>query len=65
MSCFWGEKMTNDKLSKGGLSRSRLLAAGLATWSLIWSTLPYSLLIIPVLYAAHRIGEAAGKVIPR
>ncbi|NRR02420.1 MULTISPECIES: TetR/AcrR family transcriptional regulator [Brevibacillus] len=27
MSYFWGEEMTNDKLSKGELSRSRLLAA--------------------------------------
>ncbi|MFS0557102.1 HXXEE domain-containing protein [Brevibacillus sp. 179-C9.3 HS] len=43
----------------------RLLEAGLVTWPMIWSTLPYSLLIIPVLYMAHRIGEAAGKLIPR
>lgn len=43
----------------------RLLEAGLVTWPLLWSTLPFSLLIIPVLYVAHRLGEAAGKMIPR
>lgn len=43
----------------------RLFEAGLVDWPFIWSTLPYSLLIIPVLYAAHQIGLAAGKRIPR
>ncbi|HBZ79845.1 MULTISPECIES: HXXEE domain-containing protein [Brevibacillus] len=43
----------------------RLFEAGLVTWSLVWSTLPYCLLVVPILYAAHRIGQAAGSLVAR
>ncbi|MDF2680687.1 MAG: hypothetical protein K0R47_1877 [Brevibacillus sp.] len=35
----------------------RMFAEGIITWSIVGSTLPYVILIIPVLYGAHRIGQ--------
>jgi hypothetical protein len=35
----------------------RLLAAGLISWPLIYSTLPYVPLVFPVLLGAHRLGR--------
>lgn len=39
----------------------RLFAEGWVSWSMIGETLPYSLLVIPVLYAALTLGEKAIK----
>jgi len=39
----------------------RLFAEGWVSWPLIWKTLPYSFLVIPVLYLALTLGEKAIK----
>lgn len=39
----------------------RLFEAGLINWSLVAGTLPFVLLVIPVLHAAHKLGMALSK----
>lgn len=39
----------------------RLLASGAVSWELLFSTLPFVLLIIPVLFSAHWLGERLVK----
>ncbi|RNB52884.1 HXXEE domain-containing protein [Brevibacillus gelatini] len=43
----------------------RLFEAGVITWSLVWSTLPFCLLAVPILYVAHWLGQAAGGLVSR
>ncbi|MED3501367.1 HXXEE domain-containing protein [Brevibacillus agri] len=42
-----------------------LFEAGVLTWPLVWSTLPFCLLAVPILYAAHWLGQAAGGLVSR
>ncbi|MED4584781.1 HXXEE domain-containing protein [Brevibacillus choshinensis] len=39
----------------------RLFTEGVITWSLVGSTLPYVVFIVPVLYGAHRIGQFVSR----
>lgn len=39
----------------------RLFAAGVVNWPLVAGTLPYVILILPILYGAHRLGQWASR----
>ncbi|GED31112.1 HXXEE domain-containing protein [Brevibacillus centrosporus] len=48
-------------LPYGLFAYSRLFTEGVITWSMVFSTLPYVVLIIPLLYGAHRLGQFVSK----